>query len=151
MTALLRGLDAPAMGDEDDLPRRSRTGNTAGAPTLPAQFEPARARVRTASRPRLRRSSLRKLIAPLVIAGLLGPAVAPAVAGAAINVGDNYFVRTSGVPTVTVAKGAKVKWKWIGQERPQRERDEGPGDVPVADQVVRHASRRRSRRRARTR
>ncbi len=58
---------------------------------------------------------MRKLIAPLVIAGLLGPAVAPAVAGAAINVGDNYFVRKSGVPTVTVAKGKKVTWKWIGK------------------------------------
>ena len=55
---------------------------------------------------------MRKLIAPLVIAGLLGPAVAPAVAGAAIKVGDNYFVRPSGVPTVTVAKGAKVTWKF---------------------------------------
>ena len=54
---------------------------------------------------------MRKLIAPLVIAGLLGPAVAPAVAGAAIKVGDNYFVRPSGVPIVNVDKGTKVTWK----------------------------------------
>ncbi|MEZ0293731.1 MAG: hypothetical protein ACAH82_14395 [Solirubrobacteraceae bacterium] len=58
---------------------------------------------------------MRKLIAPLVIAGLLGPAVAPAVAGAAIKVGDNYFVRPSGVPVVNVAKGAKVTWKFRGK------------------------------------
>ena len=58
---------------------------------------------------------MRKLIAPLVIAGLLGPAVAPAVAGAAIRVGDNYFVRPSGVPVVNVDKGAKVTWKFRGK------------------------------------
>ena len=58
---------------------------------------------------------MRKLIAPLVIAGLLGPAVTPAVAGAAIKVGDNYFVRPSGVPVVNVAKGAKVTWKFRGK------------------------------------
>ena len=31
-----------------------------------------------------------------------------------VKVGDNYFVRPSGVPTVTVSKGTKVKWVWTG-------------------------------------
>ena len=56
---------------------------------------------------------MRKLIVPVVVAGLLGPAT-PALA-ASITVGDNYFVRDGGVPTVTVKKGAKVKWVWRGK------------------------------------
>jgi plastocyanin len=31
-----------------------------------------------------------------------------------VKIGDNYFVRPSGVPTVTVSKGTKVKWVWKG-------------------------------------
>ena len=33
-----------------------------------------------------------------------------------VNVGDNYFVRPSGVPTVTVSKGTKVRWVWTGND-----------------------------------
>ena len=38
-----------------------------------------------------------------------------------VTVGDNYFVRASGVPTVTVAKGTRVKWVWKGKSLAQRE------------------------------
>ena len=31
-----------------------------------------------------------------------------------VKVGDNWFVRSSGVPTVTVKKGDTVKWTWVG-------------------------------------
>ncbi len=31
-----------------------------------------------------------------------------------VKVGDNWFVRSSGVPTVTVSKGTTVKWSWVG-------------------------------------
>jgi plastocyanin len=59
---------------------------------------------------------LRKLIVPALVAGLLVPAVTPAFAATKqIKVGDNYFVRASGVPTVTVSKGTKVTWVWRGK------------------------------------
>lgn len=46
----------------------------------------------------------------------LAAAVAvPAIAATkTVKVGDNYFVRSSGVPTVTVKSGDTVKWKWAG-------------------------------------
>ncbi len=31
-----------------------------------------------------------------------------------IKVGDNYFVRSSGVPAVTVAAKTRVTWRWTG-------------------------------------
>jgi plastocyanin len=31
-----------------------------------------------------------------------------------VKVGDNWFVRSSGVPTVTVQKGDTVRWTWVG-------------------------------------
>ncbi len=40
---------------------------------------------------------------------------APAVAKTrGIKIGDNYFVRSSGVPTVKVKHGSTVKWNWKG-------------------------------------
>ena len=59
---------------------------------------------------------MRKLLVLVVVAGLLGPAVTPAVAATKrVKVGDNYFVRDGGVPTVTVSKGTKVRWVWKGK------------------------------------
>jgi plastocyanin len=41
--------------------------------------------------------------------------IAAASQGAStVNVGDNYFVRPSGVPTVSAAKGSRVTFKFIG-------------------------------------
>ena len=31
-----------------------------------------------------------------------------------VKVGDNWYVKSSGVPTVTVKKGDTVKWSWVG-------------------------------------
>ena len=58
---------------------------------------------------------MRKVTASIVVAGMLGPAVSPAAAATMITVGDNYFVRDGGVPTVRVNKGTKVKWVWRGK------------------------------------
>ena len=59
---------------------------------------------------------MRKLIVPALVAGLLVPAVTPAFAATKkVAVGDNFFVRDGGVPSVTVSKGTKVTWKWTGK------------------------------------
>jgi plastocyanin len=51
----------------------------------------------------------------LAIAGaLVAVSAGPADSAQRIKVGDNYFVRPSGVPKVTVSKGTKVKWVWTG-------------------------------------
>ena len=44
-------------------------------------------------------------------------AAAPASAARNVTVGDDYFVRSSGVATVTVHKGATVTWKWTGRRQ----------------------------------
>jgi plastocyanin len=31
-----------------------------------------------------------------------------------IKIGDNYFVRPSGVPTVTVTRNTRLTWRWTG-------------------------------------
>ena len=77
---------------------------------------------------------MRKLLALSVLAAV---AAVPALyAGSAtsatrVNVGDNYFVRPSGVPTVTVSKGTKVRWVWTGRD---------PHNVKVASGPARFGS-----------
>jgi hypothetical protein len=60
---------------------------------------------------------VRKLlvVSVLVLAGgLMAVFTASAPSATRVKVGDNYFVRSSGVPTVTVAKGTKVRWAFVG-------------------------------------
>jgi plastocyanin len=58
---------------------------------------------------------VRKLLVPTLAAALLATSAATAVAATKnVRVGDNWYVRASGVPTVTVSKGTKVKWNFIG-------------------------------------
>jgi plastocyanin len=60
---------------------------------------------------------LRKLLAPLVLvlaAGALAVFASSAPSATRVKIGDNYFVRPSGVPTVTVSKGTRVRWVWTG-------------------------------------
>ena len=52
------------------------------------------------------------LLVPALTAAAFATAVTPALSAREITVGDNYFVRPSGVPVVTVSKGTKVKWVW---------------------------------------
>ncbi len=44
-------------------------------------------------------------------AGIVAPALAKT---RTVKVGDNYFVRSKGVPTVTVKRGDKVRWRFQG-------------------------------------
>jgi plastocyanin len=59
---------------------------------------------------------IRKALVAALVAGLLVSAVTPAFAATTkVKVGDNYYVRARGVPTVTVSKGTKVTWVWRGK------------------------------------
>ncbi len=43
-----------------------------------------------------------------------------------VKVGDNWFVRPSGTPTVTVSKGTTVKWTWVGDKNHNVRVTKGP-------------------------
>jgi len=61
---------------------------------------------------------LRKLLVLVLVlaAGLTAALAASALAATrTVKIGDNYFVRPSGVPTVTVSRGTTVKWVWRGR------------------------------------
>jgi plastocyanin len=78
---------------------------------------------------------LRKVTASLVVAAMLGPAVTPAVAATKrVKVGDNYFVRDGGVPSVTVGKGTRVKWVWKGKSLHNVKVTKGPAKFGSASQ-----------------
>jgi plastocyanin len=54
---------------------------------------------------------MRKLIVLAVLACALAVLTATAMAATrSVKVGDNYYVRSHGVPTVTVSKGTTVQW-----------------------------------------
>ena len=55
------------------------------------------------------------LLVPAIAAAALAVGVPAANSAREVKVGDNYFVRASGVPVVTVSKGTTVKWVWKGR------------------------------------
>ena len=56
---------------------------------------------------------MRKLIILALAVGCLGVVASVAMAATrSVKVGDNYYVRPSGVPKITVSKGTKVKWRF---------------------------------------
>jgi plastocyanin len=56
---------------------------------------------------------MRKLIVMALAVGCLGVLASVAMAATrSVKVGDDYYVRSKGVPTVTVSKGTKVKWRF---------------------------------------
>ena len=56
---------------------------------------------------------MRKLIVMALVMGCLGVLASVAMAATkSVKVGDNYYVRPSGVPKITVSKGTKVKWRF---------------------------------------
>jgi plastocyanin len=61
---------------------------------------------------------VRKLLVLIVLVAAALPAVfaGSATSATRVKVGDNFFVRSSGVPTVTVSKGTRVKWVWTGDD-----------------------------------
>ena len=55
---------------------------------------------------------------PLLALILALLAAAPAAAATRnVKVGDDYYVRAGSPPTVTVARGATVKWNWAGSRQ----------------------------------
>jgi plastocyanin len=57
------------------------------------------------------------LILPILLVAVLLVGVGPAAAKTrSIKIGDDFFVRPSGVPTVTVKKGTTAKWRWTGRD-----------------------------------
>jgi plastocyanin len=58
----------------------------------------------------MRKASI--LVAALAaVAAFALPAFA---ATSSVKVGDNYFIKSSGAPKLTVKKGTTVKWRWVG-------------------------------------
>jgi len=58
---------------------------------------------------------MRKLIVLALVVGCLGVLASVAMAATrSIKIGDDYYLRSSGVPTITVSKGTTVKWNFRG-------------------------------------
>jgi plastocyanin len=58
---------------------------------------------------------MRKLLVAILAATTLCALAATALAATmSVKVGDNYFVRSKGVPTVTVSRNTTVKWNFSG-------------------------------------
>ena len=89
---------------------------------------------------------MRKLIVMALVVGCLGVLASVAMAATkSVKVGDNYYVRPSGVPKVTVSKGTKVKWRF-GTGTPHTVTvKSGPGEVQLRRPQLRRPTRRRSR------
>jgi plastocyanin len=59
---------------------------------------------------------MRKLLILAAVPALTAAVAIPALAATkSVEVGDDYFVRDSGVPTVTVKKNDTVRWRWEGK------------------------------------
>ncbi len=59
-----------------------------------------------------------RLLPIALVLSLTLAVAAPAVAKTrGVKVGDNYFVRSSGVPLVTVTRGTTVRWTWTGHHQ----------------------------------
>ena len=61
------------------------------------------------------------LFALVLAGGLMAVFSASAPSATRVKIGDNYFVRPSGVPTVTVSKGTRVTLGLDRQEAAQRQ------------------------------
>jgi plastocyanin len=58
---------------------------------------------------------MRKLLVSMLAAAILCVLAATALAATrSVKIGDNYFVRSKGVPTVTVSRNTTVKWNFKG-------------------------------------
>jgi plastocyanin len=56
---------------------------------------------------------MKKLIALALAVACIGALASVAMAATrSVKVGDNYYVRPSGVPVVTIRKGSKVSWRF---------------------------------------
>ncbi len=61
--------------------------------------------------------TMRSFLAVLLVAAVTaGLAATSAGARRTVRVGDNWFVRKRGVPTVTVRRGQAVTWRFVGRD-----------------------------------
>jgi len=75
---------------------------------------------------------MRKIIAFTLTVLAAGILAATAFAGTkTVKMGDNWFVKSSGVSTVTINKGSKVKWLNVG---------DAPHDIKVTNGPVKFSS-----------
>ena len=76
---------------------------------------------------------MRKLIVIAVSACALAVLAATAMAATkSVKVGDDYYVRPSGVPKVTVTKGTTVRWRFVGDSPHSVTVSKGPGSSTPA-------------------
>jgi plastocyanin len=71
------------------------------------------------------RRALPVLLAVATCGGLAALA-GPASSASSVKIGDNYFVRASGVPTVTVSARTRVTWRWTGESAHDVQVSSGP-------------------------
>lgn len=58
---------------------------------------------------------MRKLLVLATVSAATAALAIPAFAATkSVKVGDNFFVRDGGVPTVTVKRGDTVRWRFVG-------------------------------------
>src|SRR3954469_12904257 len=70
---------------------------------------------------------MKKLLAATAVTSLAAVAAIPAFAGTkSVKVGDNYFVRDGGRPTVTISKGSTLKFVWRGHDPHNVLKKKGP-------------------------
>ncbi len=76
---------------------------------------------------------MRKLLVLALLTVLSGALAATALAATrTVKVGDNWFVRSSGTPKVTIKRGDTVRWSFVG---------DAPHNVSVTRGPVRFSSR----------
>ena len=66
------------------------------------------------------------LLVPVLAVATLAAGVPAALSARDVTIGDNYFVRPSGVPTVSVSKGTTVRWVWRGKSLHNVKVTQGP-------------------------
>jgi plastocyanin len=66
------------------------------------------------------------LVGVLALAALCAFAAAALAATRTVKVGDDYFVRSKGVPTVTVSRNTTVKWNFSGDSPHNATVSKGP-------------------------
>ena len=70
----------------------------------------------------------KKILAATAVTTLAAVVAIPAFAGTkTVKVGDNYYVRDGGRPTVTISKGSTLKFVWRGSSPHNVVKKKGPG------------------------
>jgi plastocyanin len=59
---------------------------------------------------------MRKLLVAALVAAVSAIFASQAFAARTLKVGDDWFVRKGDPPTVTVSKGTRVTWRWVGND-----------------------------------